>query len=214
MCSIAIQWNFIILIYFETLYATTKAENMSVLSDISQCPKISISQYPKIYGGCSLREVDRMEILRHQQMSSLLMCAEGVQPLTMLRFTFDHPRLRLQPIMGLGSNIRLDSGCPCVFALEILRRQKYHRSRCMRKVFSLLLLTQGWDLLLPFGGLEPIMVPISGLTQSQGARPAPPTTNKPAAQTPTPSVEPASSLLLLSFLVFLGKLLQEKGRRG
>ena len=67
------------------------------------------------------------------------MCAEGVQPLTMLRFTFDHPRLRLQPIMGLGSNIRLDSGCPCVFALEILRRQKYHRSRCLRKVFLLLL---------------------------------------------------------------------------
>ena len=123
----------ITLIYFETRYATTKAENMSVLSDISQCPKISISQYPKIYGGCSLREVDRMEILRHQQMSSLLMCAEGVkgvQPLTMLRFTFDH--LHLQPIMGLGSNIRLDSGCPCV--LEILRRLKYHRCWCLQKV--------------------------------------------------------------------------------
>ena len=70
--------------------------------------------------------------------------------------------------MGLGSNIRLDSGCPCVFELEILRRQKYHRSRCLRKVFLLLLLTQGWDLLLPFGGLEPIMVPISGSDSESG----------------------------------------------
>ena len=73
--------------------------------------------------------------------------------------------------MGLGSNIRLDSGCPCVFELEILRRQKYHRSRCLRKVwrvFPLLLLTQGWDLLLPFGGLEPIMVPISGSDSESG----------------------------------------------
>ena len=63
-----------------------------------------------------------------------------VQPLAMLRFTFDHLRLRLQPIMGLGSNIRLDWGCPCVFELEILRRQKYHRSRCLRKVWRVFLL--------------------------------------------------------------------------